>query len=636
MGALSGRGTRPRIRPVPSRQPLGGAARCLLVLSPFGAPALACWVILRPLGLCAFLTVGLPSQARTPSGLPRCPRARSDRDGCPLYSGGAVPTRPAQALRPPLAASQRPTPVPRCCLHPPRAWDNGASSRVHSRSPVRSSPLPVTPGGSGSLGVCSGLHTPPLPATHAEVGTGTRALARNHVTGINRPSPTHPLATRTLVSHACRPIIPDPSRGLTQLRPRRPAPRTPNPRTCSPTSPPSPTREPRRAAATRWSPSWAWPPPRCWPAPGRWPRSPSGPPTRPSRSGPRSAPAAIRSRPLGRPGRGHHPPHAGPPGPRRAGRARSAPGWPTATVPDAAASRRRAVAVDGKTLRGARAPTATAARCTCWPRWTTPPARCWPNARSAARPARSPAFPPLLADLDLAGVVVTADALQTHRRGRRVPGHQQAGPLPVHRQGQPAHPAGPLRPACPGTASPCWTAPATAATAASSCAPSRRSRSASFGFPHAAQVLQVTRKTRDLHTRRWRTVTVYAITSLPFDQASPARLADLLRGHWAIESAAPRPRRHLRRGRLPGPHRRRPAASWPACATWPSACSAGQGRSTSPPRSATTPATPPGPSPPSGSAWMNRTSRENDGALGSGVMGLRSWEYAAPRARIGA
>ena len=29
---------------------------------------------------------------------------------------------------------------------------------------------------------------------------------------------------------------------------------------------------------------------------------------------------------------------------------------------------------------------------------------------------------------------------------------------------------------------------------------------------------------------------VYAITSLPFAQASPARLADLIRGHWAIEA----------------------------------------------------------------------------------------------------
>jgi predicted transposase YbfD/YdcC len=59
-----------------------------------------------------------------------------------------------------------------------------------------------------------------------------------------------------------------------------------------------------------------------------------------------------------------------------------------------------------------------------------------------------------------------------------------------------------------------------------------------FGFPQAAQVVQVTRKARDLDatTRRLRTVTVYAITSLPFEQASPARLADLLRGHWAIEA----------------------------------------------------------------------------------------------------
>jgi hypothetical protein len=31
-------------------------------------------------------------------------------------------------------------------------------------------------------------------------------------------------------------------------------------------------------------------------------------------------------------------------------------------------------------------------------------------------------------------------------------------------------------------------------------------------------------------------VIVYAVTSLPFEQASPTRLADLIRGHWAIEA----------------------------------------------------------------------------------------------------
>ena len=35
--------------------------------------------------------------------------------------------------------------------------------------------------------------------------------------------------------------------------------------------------------------------------------------------------------------------------------------------------------------------------------------------------------------------------------------------------------------------------------------------------------------------RKWATETVYAITSLTAAQASPAKLAAMLRGHWAIE-----------------------------------------------------------------------------------------------------
>jgi hypothetical protein len=58
-----------------------------------------------------------------------------------------------------------------------------------------------------------------------------------------------------------------------------------------------------------------------------------------------------------------------------------------------------------------------------------------------------------------------------------------------------------------------------------------------FGFPHSAQVVQVTHKTRNLGTRQWRTVVVYAVTSLAYAQASPAWLADLLGGHWAIDNA---------------------------------------------------------------------------------------------------
>jgi predicted transposase YbfD/YdcC len=62
---------------------------------------------------------------------------------------------------------------------------------------------------------------------------------------------------------------------------------------------------------------------------------------------------------------------------------------------------------------------------------------------------------------------------------------------------------------------------------------------AGIAFPHAAQAIQVTRKTRPLrssNTRKWRTETVYAITDLRPHQARPDELATWLRGHWHIEN----------------------------------------------------------------------------------------------------
>jgi Transposase DDE domain len=61
---------------------------------------------------------------------------------------------------------------------------------------------------------------------------------------------------------------------------------------------------------------------------------------------------------------------------------------------------------------------------------------------------------------------------------------------------------------------------------------------ACIAFPHAAQAIQVVRRRRPLNgknSRRWSTETVYAVTSLTVTQASPAQLADFLRGHWSIE-----------------------------------------------------------------------------------------------------
>jgi predicted transposase YbfD/YdcC len=54
-------------------------------------------------------------------------------------------------------------------------------------------------------------------------------------------------------------------------------------------------------------------------------------------------------------------------------------------------------------------------------------------------------------------------------------------------------------------------------------------------FPHAAQAIQVTRKIRKRNSRKWRTETVYAVTDLTADHARPDQLATWLRGHWCIE-----------------------------------------------------------------------------------------------------
>ncbi|HZE18372.1 MAG TPA: transposase [Mycobacterium sp.] len=59
---------------------------------------------------------------------------------------------------------------------------------------------------------------------------------------------------------------------------------------------------------------------------------------------------------------------------------------------------------------------------------------------------------------------------------------------------------------------------------------------AGIAFPHAVQVLQLTRTVTDRKTKREHTETVYAITTLSVTDATPAAIAGWLRGHWAIEN----------------------------------------------------------------------------------------------------
>jgi predicted transposase YbfD/YdcC len=195
--------------------------------------------------------------------------------------------------------------------------------------------------------------------------------------------------------------------------------------------------------------------------------------------------------------------------------------------------RPRAVAVDGKTLRGASGAQGRQVHLLAAMDHATRTVLAQRHVDGA--PGEVPGFRPLLADLDLAGVVVTADALQTHPEAAEfLVAGKQAHYLFVVKANQPT-----LLDRCARLA---WhRVPVLDRTRdrAHGRVELRTLKAVTvhhFGFPHAAQVIQVTRRTRQLRTRRWRTVTIYAVTSLTFELASPARLADYLRGHWAIEN----------------------------------------------------------------------------------------------------
>ena len=122
------------------RQPSGGGAGSCGSRFPvaFRLSAFASWVILRPLGSCTFLTVGLPAdQSAGPQrGCHVAHEQDSTGQGAPFTPGTVVRSRPATILRPAPAAFQRP--VPTAPLKHPIGGGHlhEASSGVHSRSPI--------------------------------------------------------------------------------------------------------------------------------------------------------------------------------------------------------------------------------------------------------------------------------------------------------------------------------------------------------------------------------------------------------------------------------------------------------------------------------------------------------------------
>jgi predicted transposase YbfD/YdcC len=144
-------------------------------------------------------------------------------------------------------------------------------------------------------------------------------------------------------------------------------------------------------------------------------------------------------------------------------------------------------------------------------------------------------FRPLLERLDLAGRVVTADALHTQREHAEwLVTQKHAAYLLIVKANQPAlhHQLATL----PWREVPVVDETRDRGHQRVEVRRLQVTTVAGLDFPHATQALRITRRVRSLRSRRWRTVTVHAVTNLTAAQAHPARLADWVRGHWAIEA----------------------------------------------------------------------------------------------------
>lgn len=201
-----------------------------------------------------------------------------------------------------------------------------------------------------------------------------------------------------------------------------------------------------------------------------------------------------------------------------------------------------AVAIDGKTVRGARNANSRAPHLVAVVTHTTPAVGPLVLAQSQV-PAKTneiPAVRAILERVDLTGKVVTVDALHT----------QKATATAVIAAG--GHYLMSVK-----ANTPTLLAQAQAALAGTNTGfpTTHRARGRGHGrteerhlraapttgthvvFPHAAQVFRITRYRGGLDGQRTTKEVVHGITSLPPDTADEATLAALARGHWGIENS---------------------------------------------------------------------------------------------------
>jgi predicted transposase YbfD/YdcC len=197
---------------------------------------------------------------------------------------------------------------------------------------------------------------------------------------------------------------------------------------------------------------------------------------------------------------------------------------------------RRAVAVDGKALRGTRHASGDGQPVHLLAALDQHAGAVLGQARVDGKTNEITRFAPLLEPLGLAGCVITADALHTQREHAQfLVGQKKAHYILVVKKNQPGLYA--------QIKNLPWRRIPVAARQRGRGHGRQEHRTlkvaavaAGLTFPYAAQAICVTRRIRPLDGGQWRTVTVYAITSLDAHQATPAQLAAWIRGHWQVEA----------------------------------------------------------------------------------------------------
>ncbi|MDP9844432.1 putative transposase YbfD/YdcC [Streptosporangium lutulentum] len=194
-------------------------------------------------------------------------------------------------------------------------------------------------------------------------------------------------------------------------------------------------------------------------------------------------------------------------------------------------------AFDGKVLRGARLPGGGQVRLLSL--FDTTGGTVVAQRQIGAKSTEVPELAPLLTGLDLAGMVLTGDALHTVRESaRHLTGDHRAHYVLLLKDNQPTLLAAAIR-ALSGTDTDFATRTHTMTDRGHGRTETRTIRTApavDVGFPGAAQLFRILRYRGGLDGVRISKEVVFGLSSLPADLAGPEHLNHYVRSHWGVEN----------------------------------------------------------------------------------------------------